>query len=496
MQRYSSAQRVWEAALGRLQLQVTRPSFDTWLKETTGLSMEDHHLVVGVPTIFTAEWLEKRMFQLIEKAVEAVARQPLEVSFQVSRPSSEGSFQPDQPSTNGKTPPYRERVTTAPATCLNPRYTFGSFIGGPSNQLALAAARAVAEQPGRAYNPLFLYAGSGLGKTHLLQAIAHHVDGAGLAFRYVSSEQFTNDFISAIRDRRTSEFRDSYRAVDILLIDDIQFITGKEQTQEGFFHTFNALHNNDCQIVISCDRPPSALPLLEKRLRSRFEGGLIADIQPPELETRLAILESKARQLSTPVPEQVLRLIAHRARANVRELEGLLNQTVALADFSGVPVTPELATRALGLAQETLPDSSLSAEQVIALVADHFRISASALTNSKRDAKTTTARQLAMYLLRKEFQFTLQQIGAAFRGRNHATVLHTLRTVEQRLQADEELALAHQLLRSQLLPDPLHITPQSPTPGSAPSRRHSAFSPPSSKGRATWPMRKASAPSA
>ena len=263
MTRDGSAQRLWNATLGRLQIQVTRPTFDTWLRDTVALSFEDHHLVVAVPTTFGAEWLEKRMYQLIERAIRAVAQEPIDVSFQVQQPHAAAlSWPSPTPHTNGSSPGGNgSNGHTPPSSTLNHRYTFESFMVGSSNQLAHAAALAVAERPGQAYNPLFLYGGVGLGKTHLLHAIAQWVSARGCATRYVSTEQFTNDFISSIKDRRTAEFREKYRSVDVLLIDDIQFICGKEQTQEGFFHTFNVLHNAGRQIVIACDRAPEgALP--------------------------------------------------------------------------------------------------------------------------------------------------------------------------------------------------------------------------------------------
>ncbi len=448
----SSVERLWEAALGRLQLQVTRPSFDTWLRDTRGLSMEGHHLVVSVPTTFTAEWLEKRMYSLIEKAVNVVARHPVEVSFQVPQPPSTTPYRPEPPMTNGssRSNGVAPAAQAEPVPFLHPRYTFESFVPGSSNELALAASRAVAERPGQAYNPLFLYAGVGLGKTHLLHAISHHALQTGRTFRYVTCEQFTNDFITSIRDRRTSEFRNSYRAVDMLLIDDIQFIEGKEQTQEGFFHTFNALHDSGRQIVITCDRSPRALPLLEERLRSRFEWGLLADIQPPGLETRLAILRSKAQECPVDVPPEVLDLIADRAQSNVRELEGLLNRTVALADLTGAPITADLASRALGSPPGRAHPSGDIPQEVVTVVAKHFGVSCQALTSARRDAKTSTARQIAMHLLREDLHLTLQQIGTLLGGRSHATVLATLRKASLAIQTNTSLNEVLPIIRSQL----------------------------------------------
>ncbi|MSQ34103.1 MAG: chromosomal replication initiator protein DnaA, partial [Dehalococcoidia bacterium] len=282
--------KLWEAALGELQLQVSRAHFETWLRHTVGVSSDGSEFVVGVPQAFAAEWLAQRLKHQAEDVLRRITGAPeLQIRFQVqAAPEPEGGALLEEPAA-------AEGATT-PRPRLNPRYTFGRFIVGSSNRLAYAAATAVAQSPGTSYNPLFLYGGSGLGKTHLLHAIGHLTAGKSLHTLYVSAEQFTNEFINAIKERRTEEFRSKYRGVDVLLVDDIQFISGKEQTQEGFFHTFNELHNASRQLVISSDRSPQSMPLLEDRLKSRFQWGLIADIQPPDLETRIAILRAKAEQ--------------------------------------------------------------------------------------------------------------------------------------------------------------------------------------------------------
>lgn len=428
-----TATRLWTAALGRLQLQVTRPSFDTWLKGTVGLTFEGGELVVGTPTTFSAEWLEKRLHQLVTDAVAAVSQQPVGVTFRVHQPHTVvEQAPPPAPNSDASVPPPAPRPTNAPRAGLNARYTFDTFVVGPSNHLAFAAAQAVEEQPGQAYNPLFIYGGVGLGKTHLLQAIAHCLQAKGLRFHCVTTEHFTNEFIAAIRERKTADFHAKYRTVDVLLIDDIQFLSGKEQTQEGLFHTFNALHDANHQIVLTSDRPPSALPLLEDRLRSRFEWGLLADVQAPDLETRQAILASHAKYIGQQVPSEVIAAIAQRAICSVRELEGSLNRVAAMASLTGASVDLELATRVLGpIAGEE--SAKLTTEAVIEAVAAYFDLTPAAMASQRRDRHAAMARHVASFLLREELHSSLDAIGMVLGGRNHATVMNSLKKVKQEL---------------------------------------------------------------
>lgn len=310
---------------------------------------------------------------------------------------------------------------------------------GPSNRLAYSASLAVAEAPGHSYNPLFIYAGVGLGKTHLLHAIGHQVLAKGLTFLYVTTEQFTNEFITAIRERTTEQFRAKYRGVEVLLIDDIQFITGKEQTQEGFFHTFNDLHNASRQIVITSDRPPKALALLEDRLRSRFEWGLIADIQPPDLETRMAILRSKAEPLGVTLDDQVVEFVARKVQKNVRELEGSLNRIVAYARLSSSPITVELASRALAELFSDQGRRSLTPERVLEAVTGHFGVERSTLVGKRREKGVALARQVAMYLLREELNLPLTDIGRLLGGKDHSTVIHACGKIAYEMNVDPQL---------------------------------------------------------
>ena len=338
--------------MGELELQLPRPTFETWLKQTEGISSNDTSFVVEVPTPFAVAWLERRMYQTIQRTVERVTQRPLEVQFQVKTTDSMSGRgtavwdMEDQDTEDGLEPAIIPRGSAGPEM-FNPRYTFSSFVVGFSNRLAFSAAQAVADAPGTSYNPLFIYSGVGLGKTHLLHAIGHTCASRGISVLYVTSEQFTNEFISAIRNRTTEEFRSRYRSVQVLLMDDVQFMSGKEQTHEGFFHTFNDLHNSGRQVVITSDRPPKALALMEDRLRSRFEWVLIADIQPPDLETRMAILASKADQLGLKLEDSIIELIAKRVQKNVRELEGSLNRLVAYSQLMNVAINLESTSRIL-----------------------------------------------------------------------------------------------------------------------------------------------------
>ena len=424
-----SVQELWASALGELQVQVTRENYETWLQGTTGVSFQDRTLTIGVSSTFAKEWLQKRLSPLIKKTLSRVVGDDTEVQFLVvsasSRPESSKSatlFPSPQPATaavSNDSAPVAERPTS-----LNPKYTFLSFVVGSANRFAHAAAICVADNPGQSYNPFFLYGGSGLGKTHLLHAIGQRCTGLQLRVLYVTSEQFTNQFINALRERRTEEFRSKYRSADVLLIDDIQFIADKEQTQESFFHTFNDLHNANRQIILSSDRPHRSMPLLEDRLRSRFEWGLIADIQPPDLETRIAILHNKAEEIGASIDPEILNLIAQRFQGNVRELEGALNRVLAFANALGTRPTLELAANALSELIHDPRATEISPATILAKVASHFSLQLEDLTGARRSKELVLARQTAMYLMRKETKLSLAEIGQAVGGRDHSTVIH------------------------------------------------------------------------
>jgi chromosomal replication initiator protein len=336
---------------------------------------------------------------------------------------------------------------------LNPRYTFDAFIVGNSNRLAHAASLAVAEAPGESYNPLFLYGGVGLGKTHLLHAIGHQGVQTGLAVLYVSSEQFTNEIVNAIRYRTTEEFRAKYRSVDILLVDDIQFIAGKESTEEEFFHTFNSLYEMSKQIVICSDRPPKAIVSLEERLRSRFEWGLIADIQPPDLETRMAILRVKADLLNYHVPNEIIAYVAGRVQTNIRELEGCLNRLMAYQQLHHTELTMEVARAAMSSLVEDVHESRLNSRQIAETVADFYHISLEAMCSKQRDKHIVMPRQIAMYLIRQETQVSLLEIGQLFGGRDHSTVLHACEKIDRAININPTLRREIVAIREQLLRD-------------------------------------------
>ena len=439
---------IWDAALGELQLQVARPAFETWLKDTDGVAHRDGEFVVGTANAFVSEMLEHRMYPLIERAIEHVIGEPTSVRFQVN--TQPGISDGGQSETSEPTGDDRERqrmpadspqqpVAFAPPPSLNSRYTFERFIVGKSNELAHAAARAVADNPGNVYNPLVLYSDVGLGKTHLLHAIGQQALASGMSLIYATTEEFTNEYIRAIREGKTEEFRQKYRSAGLLLLDDIQFLIGKEQTQEGFFHTFNALHMSNRQIVITSDRPVSSLKILEERISSRLSGGLVADIQPPDLETRLAILRAKAEQMGVKPGKQVIELLGARIYRNIRELEGSLNRVVAYADLMQRPLDAELVNQVIADAQDARERRQPSEREVIDAVSAHFGVDRTTLCGRKRDKKTALARQVAMYILREDAAMGATAIARALGRKDHSTVLHGCKTIENHQNADAKL---------------------------------------------------------
>ncbi len=424
-----SANEIWDAALGGLELQVTKANYQTWLKDTIGISCDNGCFIVGAPNTFAVEWLEKRLRHLIKKTLASVIGQPVEVQFEVCQEPQSESLRPLPSNGNGRNNHSQ----------FSPKYTFPSFIVGSCNRLAHAAALGVAENPGTVYNPLFVYGGSGLGKTHLLHAIGQKVSQNARQVVYVTAEQFTNEFITGIREKSTEEFRNKYRSADVLLIDDIHFIAGKEQTQEGLFHTFNDLHTASRQIILSSDRPPKALSLLEDRLRSRFEWGLIVDIQPPDFETRIAILQGKAAELRVTLPPDSLHIIARKVQNNIRELEGALNRVIAYAKLTNAAITPELTTSALAEIASDESRFALTSDEVINLTGAHFGLAPDALLGKKRDKSVALARQVAMYLMREEMDASWTDIGRALGGRDHSTVLYGHHKISTEIEASSAL---------------------------------------------------------
>jgi chromosomal replication initiator protein len=505
----ANARQIWQTLLERLRQRFDGATFTTWFQGTTALSLQDHVLVVSVETTFCRQHLESRYSEIVRSTLSEIAGSLIEVRFVVEHGSAEeeedqaGSAPPlpaptqkrgnrasrgrlvalkrdDQAATEHEVfaassarPSFSRLVARrSPSNLpeagggngqaadvqgiqpglflggegiLNPRYTFNSFITGKSNQLAHAASLAVAEHPGEVYNPLFLYGGVGLGKTHMMHAVGHIGVAAGLNVLYVTSEKFTNEIINAIRFQKTEEFRARYRQIDILLVDDIQFIAGKESTEEEFFHTFNSLHSANKQIIVSSDRPPKAIPSLQDRLRSRFEWGLLADIQPPEYEHRLAILRSKAESLRFAVPSAVIEYVARPQCRSVRELEGALNRVIAYATLHDAALSVDLAARALENIysvqppRPAVPRSMLTASTVLQGVCSYYHIEMERLCGRQRDREVAWPRQVAMYLMREETDASLLQIGAELGGRDHTTIIHGCERVRSEMQCNERV---------------------------------------------------------
>ncbi|MCX6038897.1 MAG: chromosomal replication initiator protein DnaA [Chloroflexi bacterium] len=440
------AEKAWQSALGQLQMEMPKASYETWVRDTQIFSYDDGLFTIGVRNAYARDWLESRLSSTVTRLLMGIMNRTVDVAFVVNANGNVETVA--EPAAAEEIPGVALNMSQGPrSVTLNPRYTFDNFIVGPNNRLAHAASQAVAESPATAYNPLFLYGGVGLGKTHLLHAIGNYCQEHGLRVLYVSSEEFTNDMINAIRSHTTQAFRDKYRSADVLLVDDIQFIAGKESTQEEFFHTFNTLHGQNKQIIVSSDRPPKSLVTLEERLRSRFEWGLTADIQLPDLETRLAILRSKAERLGHAVPAEIMDLIARRVQANIRELEGALNRIVAFAELSGLALTPQLADVALA---DLLPQrGDVKPAAVVDMVAKTFNLSVDRLLSPDRSRDVALPRQIAMYLMR-ETNLSLPQIGLALGGRDHTTVMYACEKVADLLERDDKVRRQVVQIRQQL----------------------------------------------
>jgi chromosomal replication initiator protein len=442
-------EKIWQAALGELQLQMTKATFDTWVKQTHVVAYEDGTFIIGVQNGFTKDWLENRLHATIQRTLTSILGRSVEVRYVVQAPAHTEQEEKPEVLLQPTEVPSNPKQTNGRAPCaLNPEYTFEQFIIGASNRLAHAASLAVAEGPAKTYNPLFLYGGVGLGKTHLLHAVAHFAIERGGLVLYITSETFTNDLINAIRNKATEEFREHYRNAAFLLVDDIQFIAGKESTQEEFFHTFNALHSAGGQIIVSSDRPPQSIPTLEERLASRFEWGLLADVQPPDLETRIAILRFKAEHRHARVPGEVIEFIARRMQSNIRELEGGLNRVLAYASLVRVPVTLDLARQALD--NLVLKQEKLTIEQILHAVARHYNVAETDLVSRSRRKEVAHARQMAMYLAREETSASLPKIGLALGGRDHSTVIHGIDKIATHIETDDALRRDAIAIREQL----------------------------------------------
>lgn len=487
--------KVWSTALGTLQVQTSRQEFNTWLRVASLISIENGIATVGAPSTFYKEGLENRYIGQLRELISDLVGFPVQVRVvivphQVTRlearavgreyehqseeyapghssghqtphennfANGSNGFRPNLMSDSGNGHERRgmqqlDLTSVMRSGMLNARYTFERFIVGSSNRLASAACMAVAEHPAAAYNPLFLYGGVGLGKTHLLHAIGNHAldRDPEINVMYVSSEKFTNDLINSIRRQQTEEFRIRYRSIDILLIDDIQFIAGKESTQDEFFHTFNTLHSAGKQIVISSDRPPKAILTLEERLRSRFEWGLIVDVQMPDLETRTAILRAKAEQMLVPIPAEVIDFLAHRIQSNIRELEGCLNRVVAYAQMNNTIVSTESATAALTELLDTNHRKRVTPDAIINEVAQFYGVDVRALQGRGRSRNIVVPRQVAMYLLREETESSLVDIGKALGGRDHTTVMYGCEKMNDEINTDSRLRQEVMSIRERL----------------------------------------------
>lgn len=433
---------IWDRVLGVLEKKLNKQLLETWFKRTKFVSFQDGVLLLEVPSRFFRDWLKEHYYDLIMDSLSSICKEAAKIDFSIVPPNLDD--EPRVVARKAPPPPFQMH--------LNPRYTFDNFVVGESNQVAHAASLAVAESPSRAYNPLFIYGGVGLGKTHLMQAIAHFIQGRNPQARtfYVSTETFTNQWIDSIQNRTTEKFRNIYRNVDVLLIDDIHFLAGKETTQEQFFHTFNILYDAYKQIIISCDRPPKEIPTLQERLVSRFEWGLVVDIQPPSIETRVAILKKKEIKEGFCLPDEVLFYIANTIKVNIRQLEGALIRVVAYASLTGNKIT-------LTLAQEVLKDMVLQEKKQIDIesiqkeVAQFYGLQPSDMYVKKRNKMVVFPRQIAMFLVRELTNYSLPEIGKAFGGRDHTTVMHACQKIENSSQKDPNLKYSIDQIKKRLM---------------------------------------------
>ena len=432
---------VWSQVLSRIETKVNRHSFYTWFRPTVFVEDAGERVIVRVPNVLFRDWLTKHYGGVITEAVTEVQREGMQIAFVIEGETGQVVKRP------AESRPSTQSAPTGPSPRgLNPRYTFDTFVVGSSNQFAHAASVAVAEAPSRSYNPLYLYGGVGLGKTHLMHAIGQYLleQAPALKLTYISSERFMNEMINAVRFDRVLDFRERYRTMDVLLVDDVQFLAGKEGTQTEFFHTFNSLYDAQKQIIISSDCPPHEIPALEERLRSRFEWGLIADIQPPDLETKVAILKKKAEAEAVPLADDVALYIAGRIKSNIRELEGSLIRLIAYASLTGSTISLPLAQDVLRNILER-DDQPVTIEMVQKFVANYYQLKIADLKSRNSSKVVALPRQIAMFICKSLTNASLPQIGKSFGGKHHSTVIHSIRKVENRCKTDREF---HNLINS------------------------------------------------
>lgn len=456
-------QQLWQTALGELELNLSKANFITWFKNTAIIAKKEHEVVISVPNAFTKEWLENKYHKIILKTLQNITPETNTITyvigksdFNLGQTKDEAAAKPQvrlqENTIVNKVKPKTEANESFSKSSLNPRYNFESFIVGSSNELAYAACLGVTKNLGTTYNPLFIYGGVGLGKTHLLQSIGNEVlkNNPARKVRYTTSEKFTNELISAIESKKTESFKNFYRQIDLLIIDDIQFLAGKEKTQEEFFHTFNSLYQNNKQIVLSSDRPPKAIPTLEERLRSRFEGGMIADINSPDLETRIAILKTKIRERNLNISDEVLNYICTNIQRNVRELEGALNRLIVSSQLDNKTPTIDYAKEILDEIISRPPQKATSAKEIIKAVAEFYDVSIDSLINKCRRKEIVKPRQIAMYLLRKEIQCSYPTIGAKLGGRDHTTAMHAYLKIDEQVKGDKTIEQELKLIKERI----------------------------------------------
>ena len=464
--RLMNTNELWQAVLGELELTLSKANFTTWFKNTFVSEVDETSVVVGVPNMFTKAWLEKKYTKDILRSLQeltngSVKHLSYRVEMRPANPQIVPLFEKEVAVgfSNDSRSSLQQPTTPTPVVevrtgefSLNGKYAFHTFIVGKQNELAHAAAQAVSQQPGGVYNPLFIYGGVGLGKTHLLQAVGNELirKNPSTKILYVTCERFTNDFISALRSGRIAEFKNRYRTVDVLLVDDIQFITGKEGTQEEFFHTFNQLYQNNKQIVISSDRPPKAIPALEDRLVSRFECGMLADVGSPDFETRVAILETKCREKAYQLEREILHHVANAVQTNVRELEGALNKVIAFHQFKDIRPTLDSVKPILASFQPTSTRKSVTPKQLIHTVAIYFDVQIEDLLGKSRQKRLAFPRQIVMYLMREEMKSSYPSIGTELGGRDHTTAMHAYDKISNCLVEDEKLQHDLELIKQKL----------------------------------------------